>query len=72
MDKELEKKALKALESREKQFKRQNKYISENFDRVSVTLPKGYKDIITGTGESINGYINRLVQSDLENKGLLE
>ncbi len=50
----------------EKQYKRQNEYIKKNFDRVSVTLPAGTKDKITAKGESINGYISRLVLSDLE------
>ena len=72
MDKELQIKALKALERQEKQYKRQNKYISDTYDRISVTLPKGYKDIITDAGFTINGYINQLVKSDLENRGLID
>ena len=67
MDKETEKKALQALERQKKQYNRQNKYIAESFDRVSVTLPKGTKERIkAATGESINGYINRLVADDLK------
>jgi hypothetical protein len=50
----------------EKQFKRQNEHIKENYDRVSVTLPKGTKDRIKALGLSMNGYINKLVLEDLE------
>lgn len=51
-------------------YKRQNEYIKNSFDRVSVTLPKGTKERITATGESINGFINRVVAAalDQENK----
>ena len=58
-----EKTAKKILE---KQYKRQNEHIKENYDRISVTLPKGTKERIKATGESINGYISRLVLADLE------
>lgn len=47
-------------------YKRQNERIKENYDRVSITLPKGTKDRIKETGESINAYISRLVMEDLE------
>lgn len=50
----------------EKQYKRQNKHIKETYDRVSVTLPKGTKERIKAKGESINGYITRLVIADLD------
>lgn len=55
--------AKKRLES---QYRRQNEHIRANYDRVSITLPKGTKERIQATGESINGYINRLVAEDLE------
>lgn len=48
-------------------YKKQNDKIKEDYDRVSVTLPKGTKDIIKAKGESINGYINRLIMQDLNN-----
>lgn len=50
----------------EKQYKRQNEYIKNAYDRISVTLPKGTKERIQATGESVNGYITRLVLEDLE------
>lgn len=55
-----------AIERLEKQYKRQNEHIKENYDRVSVTLPKGTKERIKATGESINGFIIRSVISELE------
>ena len=47
-------------------YKKQNDKIKDNYDRVSVTLPKGTKDRIKKLGLSINGYINALVLDDLE------
>lgn len=54
-----------AKERLEKQYKRQNEHIKENYDRISITLPKGTKERIKAKGESINGYITRLVLADL-------
>lgn len=54
-----------AKEILKKQYKRQNEHIKENYDRVSITLPKGTKDIIKARGETVNAYINRLVSEDL-------
>lgn len=56
----------KAVERARKQFARQNKFISENYDRQTVTLKKGTKDRIKATGESVNGFINRLVMAELD------
>ena len=56
----------KAKERLEKQYKRQNEHIKENYDRISITLPKGTKERIKSKGESINGYITRLVLTDLD------
>lgn len=67
MDKETEQRALKALEQQKKRYKYQNDYIKDSYDRVSVTLPKGTKNRITETGETVNGLINRLVREYLEN-----
>ena len=55
-----------AIERLEKQYKRQNEHIKENYDRVSITLPKGTKERIKATGESINGFIIRSVLADLD------
>ena len=55
-----------AKERLEKQYKRQNEHIKENYDRISITLSKGTKERIKSKGESINGYITRLVLTDLD------
>ena len=55
-----------AKERLEKQYKRQNEHIKENYDRISITLPKGTKERIKSKGESINGYITRLVLTNLD------
>ena len=50
--------------------KAQNKYISKAYDRINLTVPKGQKDFIKKyaelRGESVNGYINRLITEDME------
>lgn len=68
MDKETEKKALAALERQKKQYQRQNEYIKGSFDRVSVTLPKGTKERIKATGQSVNSFINNVVKKELDKK----
>ena len=71
MDKQTEKKALAALERQKKQYARQNEYIKNSFDRVSVTLPKGTKERIKAAGVgSVNAYINALVAADLDGRGV--
>ena len=55
-----------AKERLEKQYKRQNEHIKKNYDRISITLPKGTKERIKSKGDSINGYITRLVLTDLD------
>ena len=49
-----------------KQYKRQNEHIRNNYDRASITLPKGTKERILQKEDSINGYVNRLIMQDLE------
>lgn len=48
-------------------YKKQNEAAKENWDRISVSLPKGTKDQIKAKGETINGLINKLVAEWLEN-----
>lgn len=47
----------------------QNKYISKAYDRINPLVPKGGKEQIQAAadaqGESINGYINRLIKQDM-------
>ena len=66
MDKETEKKALAALDRQRKQYARQNNYIKDNYERVSVTFPKVTKEKIKQTGETVNGFINKVVLDNLK------
>lgn len=59
------KEAKKRLEN---QYKRQNEHIKANYDRISITLPKGTKERIQAKGLTVNGYINMLVLEDLKRK----
>ncbi len=43
------------------------KYEKEAYDKVLVRLPKGTKERIQATGESLNGYIVRCVLENLKN-----
>lgn len=49
-----------------------HRYVKANYDRMELTVPKGEKDKIKARadelGESVNGYINRLIQEDM-NRG---
>ena len=56
-----------AKERLSKQYKRQNDYIKEKYDRVSVVLPDKTKERIKElTGKSCNAYISDLVLADLD------
>lgn len=52
------------------QQKAVNKYVKQNYDRINVTMPKGRKEQIQahceGRGESVNGFINRVILDALE------
>lgn len=47
-----------------------NKWNTENYDRVNLTLPKGQKDIIKAhadsMGESVNAFIGRAINNQME------
>lgn len=47
-------------------YKKQNERAKENWDCISLKLPKGTKDRIKLQGFTVNGYINKLVLQDLE------
>lgn len=48
----------------------QNKWIAKAYDRINLTVPKGRKEIIqahaSARGESVNAFINRAVDSQIE------
>lgn len=52
------------------QQKAVNKYVKNNYDRINVTFPKGYKAIIQekagAAGLSVNEYIKQAVQSKID------
>lgn len=54
---------------RKRKAKWQNDYIARAYDRINLTVPKGRKatieDAARQRGESVNGYINSLLQTDL-------
>ena len=49
----------------ERKAKWQNDYISRNYDRVNLTMPKGKKEAVQAHAEahseSVNGFINRAI-----------
>lgn len=53
------------------QQKAQNKWISKVYDRINLTVPKGYKAEIqahaSARGESVNGFIKRAIDETIEN-----
>ena len=56
----------KMIENYKSRVKRQNEKAKENYDRISVMLPKGTKDRIQAQGLTINGFVNELVLAELE------
>ncbi|WP_346991134.1 hypothetical protein [Agathobacter rectalis] len=56
----------KMIENYKSRVKRQNEKAKENYDRISVTLPKGTKDRIRAQGLTINGFVNQLVLEKLD------
>ena len=46
-----------------------HKYVKANYDRMELTVPKGRKDTIKAhadaQGESVNGFINRAIDSQM-------
>ena len=48
----------------------QNQFIAKNYDRITLILPKGKKELIQtharGYGESTNRFINRAIDHELE------
>lgn len=48
------------------------KFDAEKVDRVTVRLPKGSKDVIKGTGRSVNEYVIMAVVEQMKRDGLLK
>lgn len=47
-----------------------SRYVKNNYDRIGLTMPKGKKEKIKAqadrNGETVNSYICRLIDEDLE------
>ena len=56
----------KMIENYKSRVKRQNEKAKENYDRISVMLPKGTKDRIQAQGLTINVFVNQLVLDKLD------
>ena len=58
---------------RKSQQKCVNKYINGHYDRINLTVKKGNKERIQAAaqanGESVNAFINRLIDVELERLG---
>jgi predicted HicB family RNase H-like nuclease len=54
----------------ERKAKWQNDYIAKTYDRINLTVPKGDKEKIKAfaesQGESVNGFINRLIAEAMQ------
>lgn len=52
------------------QQKADNKYMSENYDRINLTVPKGQKETSNPsarpTASPVNGFINRAIEETME------
>lgn len=50
--------------------KAKNKYNAENYERISLSVPKGKKEAIKAhadsMGESVNSFINRAINNQVE------
>ena len=56
---------IEMLEKYKQRIKRQNEKIKQDYDRASVTLPKGTKDRIQALGYTVNGFLNSIVLAEL-------
>ena len=53
----------------QKRNKRQNEFVKKNYDRFTLTVPKGMREIYTEQAKahgfkSMNSYINHLLEQD--------
>ena len=53
-----------------KLIKYNNQFNKDNYDRISLMIPKGKKEVIQlcakVDGESVNGFINRLIDAEID------
>lgn len=58
-----------AAERLQKQYKNQNEFIKNNYDRINLTTPAGTKERIKsviGSTASVNGWINGIIEKELK------
>lgn len=53
---------------KEKQFSRQNEFIKNSYDRINLTVPKGYKEKIKKRAESERKSINAWLKDLIDEK----
>lgn len=62
-----------AYKKTEKLIKYNNDYNKANYDRINLMVAKGKKELIQqaaqANGESVNTFINRLIDTELERNG---
>ena len=58
-----------AYKKTDKLIKYNNQFNKDNYDRISLMIPKGKKEVIQlcakVDGESVNGFINRLIDAEI-------
>lgn len=58
------------------QQKAVHKYVKSNYDRMELTVPKGKKEQIKAyaaqNGETVNGFLNRLIDEAMGTKEVVE
>ncbi len=60
-----------AKEKLKKQYERSNNFVRNNYDRISITVPKGMKDTIKELlpgNQSINSLVNELLVNWIEER----
>lgn len=62
----MSKKNVDIIEGYKKKIKRQNEHIKQNYDKITITVPKGIKERIKShTNLSLNAYMLQLIKNDL-------
>ena len=59
-----------AYKRKEAAIRYNNEFIKQTYDRINLTVPKGQKEAIQAhaatRGESVNGFINRVISEAIE------
>ncbi len=48
-------------EAKKHRYKRMNEWQKENVERISIVVPKGTKERITGHGYTVNKFVNEAI-----------